>query len=95
MLYFPQWDRAMENITISVNQTVLDAARRNAAAEHASVEYKLHEWLKDYAAQAETPEEAAGRRKRQAERAIATIDYLSEKYPVNGRKFTREEMNER
>ncbi len=74
----------MKNITLSADPGLLEAARRRAAAEGTTLEALFEGWLAEY----------AGRRW-QAERALATIRELQETIDSSGRKFTRDEMNER
>ena len=85
----------MEKITLGLDSKLLEAARGQASRESTTLEAKLRRWVEEYASQAETPEQTQQRRRQQAKRALATIDYLSKKYSGAGRKFTREEMNER
>ncbi len=74
----------MKNITLSADEGLLDAARRRAGAEGTTLDALFRRWLADYV-----------ERGRRAERAIATIAELRETIGTGGRKFTREEMNER
>ena len=74
----------MKNITLSVDAGLLEAARRRAGAEGTTLNALFRRWLADYV-----------ERGRQAERAMATIRELRETIDTGGRKFTREEMNER
>ena len=85
----------MKTLTIKCDDRMLQMARDRAQLEHATLEFKLQEWLEEYTKDAETPEEAATRRKRQADEAVETLRYLRAKHPTDGRKFTRDEMNER
>ena len=74
----------MRNITLSADADLIDAARRRADAEDTSLNAMFRLWLEDYAG-----------RKAQAERAMKTIRELQGRIRTGGRKFTREEMNER
>lgn len=74
----------MKNITLSADENLIEAARQRAAAEHTTLNQQFRRWLADYA-----------RRKQQADEAMATIKALQAKYSTDGRKFTRDEMNER
>ena len=74
----------MKNITLSANEHLIEAARRRAADEHTTLNAKFRQWLENYV-----------ERQRQADRAMAVIEELRGKYSTGGRKFTREEMNER
>ncbi|WP_047864177.1 hypothetical protein [Rubrobacter aplysinae] len=74
----------MKNITFSADEKLIEAARRRARAEHSTLNEQFRAWLEDYA-----------RREQQAERAMAVVEELRGKLRTGGRKFTREEMNER
>ena len=74
----------MKNITLSADEGLIEAARERARAEHTTLNEQFRGWLKDYA-----------RGKRQAEEAMAVVRELRGRVRTGGRKFTREEMNER
>lgn len=74
----------MKNITLSADEKLIEAARERARAEHTTLNEQFRLWLADYA-----------RREQQAERAMAVVRELQGKVRTGGRKFTREEMNER
>ncbi len=74
----------MKNITLSADESLIEAARRRAAAENTTLNAMFRKWLADYVD-----------RQRQAEKAMATIRQMQALYGTGGRKFTREEMNER
>jgi len=74
----------MKNITLSADEHLIEDARRRAADEHTTLNAKFREWLEDYT-----------QRQRIADEAMACIEEMRSKYPTGGRKFTREEMNER
>lgn len=74
----------MKNITLSADEHLIDAARQRAVAEHTTLNEQFRLWLEDYV-----------RRKQQAETAMATIRELQGRISTGGRKFTRDEMNER
>ncbi len=74
----------MKNITLSADEGLISAARRHAAAERTTLNAQFRLWLADYVG-----------RKQQAEAAIATIRALRARISTGGRKFTRNEMNER
>jgi hypothetical protein len=74
----------MKNITLSADERLIEAARERARAEHTTLNEQFRLWLADYA-----------RREQQAERAMAVVRELQGKVRTGGRKFTREEMNER
>lgn len=74
----------MKNITLSADESLIAAARRHAAAERTTLNAQFRLWLADYVG-----------RKQQAESAVATIRALRGRISTGGRKFTRNEMNER
>ena len=74
----------MKNITLSADKSLIAAARRHAAAERTTLNAQFRLWLADYVG-----------RKQQAEAAIETIRSLRGRISTGGRKFTRDEMNER
>lgn len=74
----------MKNITLSADERLIDAARERARAEHTTLNELFRRWLTDYT-----------QRKEQAERAMAVIRDIQQYASSGGRKFTRDEMNER
>jgi hypothetical protein len=74
----------MKNITFRADAKLIAAARERARAEHTPVNEQFRRWLVDYA-----------QRKQQADEAMAVIEELRSHVRVGGRKFTRDEMNER
>jgi hypothetical protein len=74
----------MKNITLSADERLIDAARARAQAEHTTLNEQFRRWLADYA-----------RRENRADSAMALIKELQRKARTGGRKFTRDEMNER
>jgi len=74
----------MKNITLSADEGLIEAARERARDEHTTLNEQFRRWLKDYA-----------RREQQADEAMAVIRELRGKVRTGGRKFTRDEMNER
>jgi hypothetical protein len=74
----------MKNITLSADERLIEAARERARAEHTTLNEQFRRWLADYV-----------RREQQAERAMAVVRELRGQVRTGGRKFTREEMNER
>ena len=74
----------MKNITLSADEYLIEAARRRAADERTTLNARFRQWLEDY----------VGRR-RQADAAMAAIDSLRASISTGGRRFTRDEMNER
>ena len=74
----------MKNITLSADGGLIEEARRIAASKNTTLNAEFRQWLADYVG-----------RKRQAEKAMAAIRDMQVIYGTGGRKFTREEMNER
>ena len=74
----------MKNITLSADERLIEAARQRAAAERTTLNAQFRRWLEDY----------VGRRRR-ADAAVAAIDSLRAGISTGGRRFTRDEMNER
>ena len=74
----------MKKITFSAGEGLIEEPRRIATSRSTTLNAEFRLWLADY----------VGRR-RQAEKAMATIHELQKVYRTGGRKFTRDEMNER
>ena len=74
----------LKNITLSADEALIADARRRASAENTTLNAQFRLWLEDYVG-----------RERQAAKAMETIRELQGKILTGGRKFTREEMNER
>jgi hypothetical protein len=74
----------MKHITLSADEGLIEAARERARAEHTTLNEQFRRWLKDYT-----------RREQQADDAMAVVRELRGKVRTGGRKFTRDEMNER
>lgn len=74
----------MRNITLSADERLIEAARERARAEHTTLNEQFRLWLSEYV-----------RREQRAERAMAVIRELQGQVRTGGRRFTREEMNER
>ena len=74
----------MKNITLSAEEGLIEAARERARTERTTLNEQFRLWLADYA-----------RREQQAERAMAVVRELRGRVRTGGRKFTRDEMNER
>lgn len=74
----------MKNITLSADERLIEAARERAQAEHTTLNAEFRRWLADYA-----------KRKQRADEAMAVIERLQGYASTGGRKFTRDEMNER
>lgn len=74
----------VKNITLSADENLIAAARRRAEAEHTSLNQQFRLWLRNYV-----------RREQQAAEAMRVIRELQRDIFTGGRKFTRDEMNER
>ena len=74
----------MKNITLSADESLIEAARRRAVAEHTTLNEQFRLWLENYV-----------RREQQAAEAMRVIRELQSSIFTGGRKFTRDEMNER
>ncbi len=83
----------MKHITLSADEGLIDEARRIAAARNTTLNAEFRKWLTDYASRGPAPDPEAA--KRRAEKAMAAIDAVRESIKTGGRKFTRDEMNER
>lgn len=74
----------MKNITLSADEHLIEAARARARAERTTLNEQFRHWLSEYA-----------QRQKKADAAMAVIDELRKRLRTGGRRFTREEMNER
>ena len=74
----------MKNITFSADERLIEAARARAHAEKTTLNEQFRRWLADYA-----------QRQQRADEAMAVIEQLRNHLRTGGRKFTRDEMNER
>lgn len=74
----------MKSITLCADEELIKAARQKAKAEGTTLDALFQRWLADYVG-----------RGRQTDEAMATIRVLRETIDTGGRKFTRDEMNER
>lgn len=74
----------MKNITLSADENLIEAARRRAMAEHTTLNEQFRVWLSHYVG-----------RERQAAEAMKVIRELQGSIFTGGRRFTRDEMNER
>ena len=73
----------MRNITLSADADTIDAARARAAAENTTLNAEFRSWLEGYA------------RRYRANRAMHAVHELRARYATGGRKFSRDELNER
>lgn len=71
------------NITFSADEQLIEAAREAARAEGSTLNEQFRLWLESYA------------RRRQADQALAVMERISQYAASGGRRFTRDEMNER
>lgn len=74
----------MKNITLSADDKLIEAAREWARAEQTTLNEQFRRWLTDYVQQ-----------EHQTGSAMALIEELRGQLRTGGRKFTRDEMNER
>jgi hypothetical protein len=73
----------MKNITLSADETLIEAARARARSEHTTLNEQFRQWLEDYA-----------RQRSRMQQYDAVVAELRGKVRV-GRKLSRDEMNER
>lgn len=73
----------MKNITLSADESLIEAARAQARADNTTLNEQFRRWLADYA------------RKQRLRRFDEVMTDLRGKLNTGGRKFTRDEMNER
>ena len=78
----------MKNITFSADEAKIEAARAKARRDHSTLNDEFRRWLDGY-----VEDEVDGAER--ARRAMETIDRIRAYTGTGGRKFTREEMNER
>jgi len=74
----------MKNVTLSADEDLIEQARQIARAKHTTLNQAFREWLADYTAQ------ESGKREYQA-----LMRSLTQAGVRAGRKFSRDEMNER
>ena len=74
----------MRNITLSADENLIEAARARALEEQTTLNDQFRLWLADY-----------GRRRQRASSAAAVIADLQRRLATGGRRFSRQEMNER
>ena len=72
-----------KNITFAADEALIEEARAAAKADNTTLNEQFRLWLELYA------------RKRRAQRAMETIARLRKYVDTGGKKFSREEMNER
>ena len=74
----------MKNITLSADESLIEAARERARAEHTTLNEQFRLWLASYS-----------RRDQKVQDAMAVVARLQAYADTTGCRFTREEMNER
>jgi len=72
----------MKNITFSAEESLIEKARKKARSENTSLNKRFREWLKFYATRGESDEDYK-----------SIMEELN--YAVPGKKFSRDELNER
>jgi len=72
----------VKNITLSADEDLIEQARRAAAEQHTTLNAAFREWLEQFSGRA--------RRERQFDEFFEQTKYVQA-----GRRFTREELNER
>lgn len=75
---------AMKNITFSADEKLIEAARERARAEHTTLNVEFRRWLERYSL-----------REDKARAYESLMQELRQRVKTGGRKFTRDEMNER
>jgi hypothetical protein len=73
----------MRNITLSADESLIDLARAQAQADNTTLNEQFRLWLEQYV------------RKQRVKNFRKVVDALRTKVDTGGRKFTRDEMNER
>ena len=71
------------NITFTADEALIEEAREAARADHTTLNEQFKIWLEQYA------------RKHRAARAMQTVERLRGYVRTEGRKFSRDDMNER
>lgn len=74
----------MRNVTFSADERLIEAARNRARRERTTLNEEFRRWLEAYAL-----------RENQARSATETIADLQANLRTGGRRFTRDELNER
>ena len=74
----------MRNVTFSADERLIEAARNRARRERTTLNDEFRRWLEAYAL-----------RENQAQAAMETIADLQASLKTGGRRYTRDEMNER
>ena len=74
----------VKNITLSADERLIEAARRKARAQNRTLNEEFRRWLEAYTAGDDTASEAQ-----------AVMEQISAYAGTGGRRFSRDEMNER
>jgi hypothetical protein len=74
----------MKNVTFSADEHLIELARQRARRERSTLNEEFRRWLAAYAGSDE-----------RADRAMETITDLQARIRTGGRRFTRDERNER
>ncbi len=74
----------MQNITFSADKELIAAARERARNENTTLNEQFRHWLRSYA-----------RSEPVADEAMRVVAEIRAQVGTGGRRFTREEMNER
>ncbi|MCK9486529.1 MAG: hypothetical protein M0R73_07485 [Dehalococcoidia bacterium] len=78
----------MKNITFSADEKQIERARARARERRTTLNEEFRRWIAEYSAKRDDgPERAA--------KAMALLDEILSYTSTGGRKYTREEMNER
>lgn len=81
----------VRDITLQADETLIASAHRCAVANHTTLNEQFQLWLQDYVQR----NEDCIQRENQAAEAMKVMRELQGSIFTGGRKFTREEMNER
>ena len=74
----------MKNITLSADERLIEQARERARRDRTTLNEQFRRWLEQYA-----------RSEDETKRTRRILDELQARVRSGGRKFTRDEMNER
>lgn len=74
----------MKNITLSADAKLIEAARERARVEHTTLNAEFRRWLESYSM-----------REDKARAYESLMQELGQRVKTGGRKFSRDEMNER
>jgi hypothetical protein len=74
----------VKNVTFSADNELIEAARARARAQHSTLNEEFRRWLEEYARPVD-----------RVQRAMDLIRELQTRVDTGGKRFTREERNER